>query len=678
MRGTFGFPLFKAIDGNGNPIRGGKLYTYSVGTSNNKATYSDYALTVAHANPVVLNSDGQALIYLSGSYRMNLTTSADGQVPGWPVDNIIGDISTDLIFLKEHIATGLHFAPDARSYTGGTFAAAVTAIGATETTLVISQSQAVTANVTIPSTLTLRFREGGKLNISNGVVVTLNGPVEAPMAQIFTGAGTVVFNRNAKELSPQWWGALGDNSADDTAEFTAAKAAFVAGGTLRLPNGIYRLSNWVFGTSGVIVQGAGAGDAAADSATVLRAVAGLAGTDYVVKIPLSVNDAGAVTMYRAALRDLMIDGNAITRGVLFHGTDCRLENVSIRNCANYAVFSDETVVDSFDGGGIFHCRIYGSSSRLGGLSLTVADSYFNGAGTATAVFVKIAGRMNIVRTTFESWNHPVIDIQPAAGKVATMLTIEGNRILSNQGSGTVINAVASGSGIRGLIIKRNTFHGGGATTPAYWVAVDGGGGPLVIKHNDAETAPAPILIDLSGYTTPAKVDIAHNGNMDVDVKYTSRNAAANMVAAGTTTGWKSVQIDKSGATAPGPAHEHGVFKGKRLKTTAATSPIAFTFPTEDLSAGHWRAKVLAFDTTAVGGAVNLYQVNARSVTETVGAGATVTDLQTVVSEGTAAAAVVWQANGAETEIVELQLTGVAATTIYWEVEVEYDYIVSDV
>ena len=106
------FPRFKAIDGNGNPIRGGKLYTYAVGTSNNKATYSDYALSVAHANPVVLNSEGEALIYLAtAGYKMNLLTSADAQVPGWPVDNIyqgLTDNSTVTNFTVEHTAAGLH------------------------------------------------------------------------------------------------------------------------------------------------------------------------------------------------------------------------------------------------------------------------------------------------------------------------------------------------------------------------------------------------------------------------------------------------------------------------------------------------------------------------------------------------------------------------------------------
>jgi len=35
---TLSFPRFQAIDGNGNPIRGGKLYAYEPGTSTKKDT----------------------------------------------------------------------------------------------------------------------------------------------------------------------------------------------------------------------------------------------------------------------------------------------------------------------------------------------------------------------------------------------------------------------------------------------------------------------------------------------------------------------------------------------------------------------------------------------------------------------------------------------------------------
>ena len=53
-------PWFTGFDDNGNPLVGGKLYTYAAGTSNAQATYSDVSLSVANANPVVLDKIGRA------------------------------------------------------------------------------------------------------------------------------------------------------------------------------------------------------------------------------------------------------------------------------------------------------------------------------------------------------------------------------------------------------------------------------------------------------------------------------------------------------------------------------------------------------------------------------------------------------------------------------------------
>jgi hypothetical protein len=50
--------LWQVLDANGNPGNGFKLYFYATGTSNLKDTYSDTALSVANANPVICNSDG--------------------------------------------------------------------------------------------------------------------------------------------------------------------------------------------------------------------------------------------------------------------------------------------------------------------------------------------------------------------------------------------------------------------------------------------------------------------------------------------------------------------------------------------------------------------------------------------------------------------------------------------
>lgn len=85
------YPKFQAFDDNGDPLNLGKVYTYESGASTTPlATYTDAGAGTANANPVILNSRGEANIWLSGSklYRFVLATSTDTTI--WTVDGIGG------------------------------------------------------------------------------------------------------------------------------------------------------------------------------------------------------------------------------------------------------------------------------------------------------------------------------------------------------------------------------------------------------------------------------------------------------------------------------------------------------------------------------------------------------------------------------------------------------------
>jgi hypothetical protein len=47
------------FDNNGNPLSGGKIYTYEAGTSTPLATYTSSFGTTAHTNPIVLDAGGR-------------------------------------------------------------------------------------------------------------------------------------------------------------------------------------------------------------------------------------------------------------------------------------------------------------------------------------------------------------------------------------------------------------------------------------------------------------------------------------------------------------------------------------------------------------------------------------------------------------------------------------------
>lgn len=67
------------FDNNGNPLAGGKVYNYIVGTTTFKTTWQDSAEATSNANPVVLDSAGRALIYGQGTYRQ-IVRKANGDL----------------------------------------------------------------------------------------------------------------------------------------------------------------------------------------------------------------------------------------------------------------------------------------------------------------------------------------------------------------------------------------------------------------------------------------------------------------------------------------------------------------------------------------------------------------------------------------------------------------------
>jgi hypothetical protein len=57
------------LDSNGRPLAGGQVYFYIPNTSTLKNTWQDSGQTVLNTNPVILDANGQAIIYGNGQYR---------------------------------------------------------------------------------------------------------------------------------------------------------------------------------------------------------------------------------------------------------------------------------------------------------------------------------------------------------------------------------------------------------------------------------------------------------------------------------------------------------------------------------------------------------------------------------------------------------------------------------
>lgn len=120
----------------------------------------------------------------------------------------------------------------------------------------------------IPANARLVVEQGAMLTKSGSGTLTINGPFEAPLAQVFSGfaAGEIVFSRNSI-LKPQWFGALADgvysgsawNGTDDhTALQLAIDVAQDTGAPVDIGWGRYLTSQaLVIGASPLRIFGAG-------------------------------------------------------------------------------------------------------------------------------------------------------------------------------------------------------------------------------------------------------------------------------------------------------------------------------------------------------------------------------------------------------------------------------------
>jgi len=81
------------FDANGNPLAGGLLYTYAAGTVNPLVTYTDFGAFTPNSNPIVLDSRGEASVWVADSdYYFELKNSS-GSLQ-WTADNISAGLTT--------------------------------------------------------------------------------------------------------------------------------------------------------------------------------------------------------------------------------------------------------------------------------------------------------------------------------------------------------------------------------------------------------------------------------------------------------------------------------------------------------------------------------------------------------------------------------------------------------
>ncbi len=222
------------LDGSPNPafsVNDAGYATFPTGASINQfssasAMTSDNTV-VPTASAVKLYVDSKAAGVDPGHTHSKIVGVTDGT----PNPSLSTDTDGNLTAVGGLSVGGTWF--DLRLYVS--LSAAVTAIGATQATLLISTSATVSDDLIIPITLTLRTIQGGMITVATTKTLTINGPFEAGVYQVFTceGTGKVVFGSGSVEwVCPEWWGADPVGVADSYAAFVLAVASLPHGGTI--------------------------------------------------------------------------------------------------------------------------------------------------------------------------------------------------------------------------------------------------------------------------------------------------------------------------------------------------------------------------------------------------------------------------------------------------------------
>lgn len=293
---------------------------------------------------------------------------------------------------------------DVRAY--ASINAAITAIGASEDTLLIPDTQTLTSALVVPSNVTIIFLHNGKITLGD-YNLTINGFIQALPKQIFncSGTGTVTIGRLVEKIYPDWWtvnatpGTTDMTSAIESAcaSIDAGPAADESGGTVKLLPTSYGIIDLTIDEAGIILEGAGralkAAGATDSSATYLVALAGATRSVY-------------VTGQYVTIKDLGINGDSIAEKFEIIGSYWRVDNIISYGHTAYNFFR-EVLGGSVHG--IYNSTFIGKPVQIKSNTVNLRNNVFNGNGTEVCLRTEGAV-VNVVGNVFESYADYAIEV----------------------------------------------------------------------------------------------------------------------------------------------------------------------------------------------------------------------------------------------------------------------------
>jgi len=413
-------PKQQIYGSDGNPLVGGKIYTYAAGTTTPLATYTDYGAGTPNTNPIILNSLGQANIWLatSSSYKFSVFTSAD--VLLYTVDNIATPI--DYISLVTSLASPPPIGSTAPNTGAFTTLAATTGTITTVNSTTVSATTVNATTITATGTITaetLTFEGGGSMTkppesgiqpitasvAANALTVTLN-PTTLDFRSANLTSGAVVSRLISSAISV----VVSSGSTLGTVSGNQSRIVVLAldnAGTVELAVVNIAGGNDLTET-GVISTTAEGGVGAADSASTIYSTTARSGVAYRVVGYIESTQATAGTWATAPSTIQGYGGQALaSMSGLGYGQTWQLPTRALGttyyNTTGKPIFVSVFIASTASYGFIF-CSFNGSANKtIGGLEWIGAATNYQGVGTA---IIPPGQSYNITATsgTLSEWN----------------------------------------------------------------------------------------------------------------------------------------------------------------------------------------------------------------------------------------------------------------------------------
>lgn len=369
------------------------------------------------------------------------------------------------------------------------FAAAVTAIGDTVTTLLVGTAQTISSAVTVPSTLHILVIGSGSFTKSGSGTLTINGPFEAPLKQVFFGFSS----GNVTGLSvahAEWWGGKPSaTAAVNTVAIASAVAAITSGDAWLTTVGSWDHEG-ISLADGVILRGLGVG-------TVL----------------LNTNNATGVTLSgvdQGGLRDIKIsqsgNSNSVDAITFSDSSNNTFFNVIIDTPGRYAISMLGGSTSGCFQNDFFHVDITGLSGTKRGINFTKPSTFRNNGNRF------IGGRINNgaygIYADTDSGNNNVFSLTVQEQTTACVYDDSQNNSYQD------IYIETNQTGAHGFQIGSN---GSGMHMAPRVLTVNGGGDKVNKPSGSPTTNNTYTLIPPSGSTEKARLESVDVGALRSDL-----------------------------------------------------------------------------------------------------------------------------------------------------------------